>query len=306
MREEWQRIAGAQAALISRKQLNRAGVTRDAIRHRLAVGRWLERTTKVISTVTGDLSREQELWRAVLHAGSPCLLSGSAALEVHGLRGWHRPVVEVTVPHGRTVQAIEGATFVRTRRPLDGVQRRMLPVARVEDAALLWASEQPAATREGIIAAAVQQGLTTAEKLLNRLAFLAPLPQSDVIREALVDISGGARSGAELRVRRFCHKFGIQQPHRQRVRRDRRGCIRYTDCEWEVAPGRWLILEIDGAFHMAADHWDSDSARQRSLSSWDRVIVRCSTRELRVNDEVIAQDLIALGVPLASDRCGWV
>lgn len=75
------------------------------------------------------------------------------------------------------------------------------------------------------------------------------------------------------------------------------GRIRFTDCEWRLIDGRTLVLEVDGSFHMESEHWEDDLARHRGLSATDRVIIRCTTRELRDSPEVVARDLIALGVP---------
>lgn len=73
--------------------------------------------------------------------------------------------------------------------------------------------------------------------------------------------------------------------------------MRFTDCEWLLSDGRTLILEVDGSFHMEVEHWEDDLARQRGLARLDRIIVRCSTRELRDTPDLVARDLLQLGVP---------
>lgn len=70
--------------------------------------------------------------------------------------------------------------------------------------------------------------------------------------------------------------------------------------EWQLPDGRTLVLEVDGGFHMEAEHWEDDLARQRALAATDRIIVRCTPRELRDEPERVARDLLALGVPVAA------
>lgn len=78
---------------------------------------------------------------------------------------------------------------------------------------------------------------------------------------------------------------------------DAHGRRRFTDCEWQRSDGRVLVLEIDGAFHMEVESWEDDMKRQRALTTSDRIVIRCSTRELRDTPETVAGDLIRIGVP---------
>ncbi|GAB2982696.1 hypothetical protein [Nocardioides montaniterrae] len=128
---------------------------------------------------------------------------------------------------------------------------------------------------------------------------LHPLPQSARLRAALDEIAGGAQSVGELDVRRLCKRFGLAPPARQVRRRDMHGRWRFTDCEWVLPDGRILVLEVDGAFHMNVEQWEEDLARQRALSDPHRLVIRCTTRELRDVPERVAHDLRLLGVPAA-------
>jgi very-short-patch-repair endonuclease len=60
------------------------------------------------------------------------------------------------------------------------------------------------------------------------------------------------------------------------------------------------VLEVDGGFHMDVEEWEDDIARQRALAAPDRILVRCTSRELRDEPERVARDLITLGVPRAA------
>ena len=144
--------------------------------------------------------------------------------------------------------------------------------------------------------AVVQQGLTSPDRLLEWVDRLRPLRGADRFRRTLSEIAGGAQSVSEIDVRRMCARAGLALPARQVRRRDSSGRLRYTDCEWVLADGSVLVLEVDGGFHMEVEHWEDDLARQRSLTARTRQIVRCTTRELRDDPDRVARDLARLGV----------
>jgi hypothetical protein len=293
------RLAAHQDGLLARAQLRQLGFDADRVRSQITAQRWALRSPTVISTFTGQLTREQLCWLGVLHAGGPSLVGGYTALERHGLRHWPREHVTILIDDDARPEPVAGIRFLRTRRPLDRWRslRAELPVARVEPAALLTAGyESNRRTAQGLLAAVVQQGLTTPADLMAELPRMRPLRWSRLLRAALTDIGEGAGSVAEIDVRRMCRRFGLPPPRRQVRRRDSAGRRRFTDCEWRLPDGSLLVLEVDGAFHMDAEHWEEDLARQRRLSGPGRTIVRCTARELRDEPEAVAADLQALGL----------
>jgi hypothetical protein len=292
--EEWQRLADVQEAALARRQLLQLGFTRHYVRRQLDARRWVERTSAVVSTVTGPATWRQQVWTAVLHAGGTALIGGLSALEWHGLKGWHRDEITVLVDDELSLDGIAQVRFFRTRRPLSDLRApgTELPMCRVEPATLLFAGyERSTRTAQGLLAAVVQQRLTTPGRLLTELELMRPLRRARLFRSALADIEGGAQSLAEIDVGRLCRRAHLPPPRRQTRRRDASGRRRFTDCEWILPDGTILILEIDGAFHMDVDHWEDDLARQRRLSGRGRIIVRCTSRELRDNPEAVLDDL---------------
>lgn len=301
--DRWERAASAQCGLLTRAQLASLGMDRWAVRHRTRTRRWVELTPTVVGTTTGALTREQIMWLGVLHGGEQAIVGEITAAEVMGLRNWHRDPVTVLVPHDADVgDGHPTIEFRRTRRDLSAmrVRRNGLPVSRIEPAVLGFASRQRSPrTAEGVLAATVQQQLSTPASLLEWVDRMKPLRGAGRFRAALAEIAGGAQSVAELDVRRMCRRFSLAPPHRQVKRRDSSGRTRFTDCEWRLPDGRTLVLEVDGGFHMDAEHWEDDIARQRALTTTDRLVVRCTARELRDEPERIARDLRLLGVPAA-------
>ncbi|WP_209720973.1 hypothetical protein [Marmoricola sp. OAE513] len=291
---EWERIAEAQEGMIARRQLNQVGFDADRVRNQLAAGRWVERTSTVLSTFTGAPTWKQRVWLGALHAGGTAMVGGITALTWRGLRNWHREEVTILVDDELSFDRVPGIKFFRTRRPLDVLRARSAgpPMCRIEPAALLFAGyAESARTGQGLLAAVVQQRLTTAPALAAELEAMRPLRRGRLLRTTLADIAGGSDSLAEIDLGRLCRRAGLPEPQRQTRRRDAGGRTRYTDCEWTLPDGTTLILEIDGAFHMDVEHWEDDLSRQRRLTGRGRILVRCTARELRVKPHSVLEDL---------------
>ncbi len=296
----WRTAAVRQAGLLSREQLNLLGVDRHQVRSMVRAERWQPVGPLVVATTTGVLTRDQLMWAGVLHAGAPSLVGGLTCAALHGLQRWERPEVTVVVAKSESITPLEGVRFVETRRDLAalGSRRAGVPTMRLEPALLLYAgyvrSERTAC---GVLAAAVQQRLTTPAALDAWLPKMRPLRRSRLFAGLLVDLAGGAQSVAELDVAVVCERGDLAPPTRQVLRRDRRGRRRYTDCEWELPDGTVVVLEVDGGLHMEVDTWWQDMARERELVIAGKRVIRCSTYELRTSPGRIARDLSALGVP---------
>lgn len=298
--EAWRRVASSQGGLITRTQLREVGVERWVVRRRIETERWVAHSATVVATTTGTLRRDQLMWLGVLHAGPGALVGDLTAAELAGLRNWHREDVTILVPAGVELDPVPGVAFRRTRRPLAEFKRTWsgIPTCRLEPAVLHFAAYQPSRrTAQGLLAACVQQRLTTPEALMEWIPRMQPLRWARLMQRALLDVAGGAQSLAEMDVRRMCRSQGLLDPRRQRKRRDAAGHVRFTDCEWELPGGRVIVLEVDGGFHMETEQWEDDLARARRITSSSRTVVRCTARELRDEPDLLARDLRALGVP---------
>lgn len=296
----WEHVAMRQQGIVTRRQLNRLGLDRHTVRSQLRARRWQQVTATVLATTTGELTRAQLAWVGVLHAGAGSAVGGLTAAELHGLAGWSRPAVTVLIGESVNVEPVPGVAFVKTRRDIVGFRtaRSALPLWQLEPAVLLFAGyTRSRRTAVGLLAAAVQQGLTTPTRLLGWVARMRPLRRAAMFRESLDDLAGGAQSLAEIDVGRICRRAGLPAPRRQTRRPDRSGRRRYTDCEWLLPDGRVVVLEVDGAFHMDVRHWEDDIARERGLVVGGRIVLRCTAYELRHHPERVLGDLAALGLP---------
>jgi very-short-patch-repair endonuclease len=298
----WRNLAARQAGMLSRAQLNQLGFTKDTVNTHLRAERWQQVSSTVLSVTTGRLGRDQLMWAGVLHAGPDSAIGGLTALEVHGLRNWHRDGVTVLVAKSHNLEPMPGVEFVETRRDIEthrGLGR--LPVWRVEPAALLFAAYEPVTrTAYGLLSAVVQQRLTDPDRLVDQLGRMRPLRRAKAFRRVLGEIDGGAQSLAELDVSRMCRRHGLPRPRRQVRRRDSSGRWRYTDAEWRLPDGRVVILEVDGAFHMDVTSWADDIERERGLVGTGVLVLRCTSTELRDDDARVVRDLKRVGVGRSS------
>ena len=293
-------LLARQAGIAHRRQLYDRGWSFEQVRHEIDIGRWQQLAPAVVALQSGPLSHEQRLWLGVLHGGQGAVLSHVTACLHAGLR-WTTPaVIDVLTPKGDLVAPLPGYFFHQTRRPyVYWVDRDSpLPRLRIEHAALLAAERDRSVRRAiGLLAAAVQQELTTPDALGRAVLQIRKLRHKKHFVLALGDIAGGAESFAEIDVGRICRDAGLPPPDRQVVRRDATGRRRYLDCEWHLPDGHIVVLEIDGSFHMRTEHWVRDMRRERSIVADGRIVLRCSSVEVRLDPQAIVFDLMRVGVP---------
>jgi hypothetical protein len=298
--EALRQLAEAQAGVATDSQLRALDWGPYHVQHEIEVGRWTRVAPHVVALQNGELVREQVAWTGILHAGCGAVLSHLTACVEAGLDHWREDRIEVLVPKSSNVQRLPGIQFHETRRPYAGWRHPTAspPRLRLEAAALLAAERRAQAMQAvGLLAACVQQRLSTAERLLVASREISKLRYGKLLRAALGDIAGGAQSFAEIEIGVLCRAAGLAPPRRQQIRRDRTGRRRYLDCEWELPDGRILVLEIDGAFHLRTDHWWQDMARERGVVISGRIVLRCASIEIRLTPDAIMSDLRAAGVP---------
>jgi len=293
----WSSIATGQCGLIARRQLNALGYDDQYVDVHVAAGRWQLVSDVVICTTTGVLTREQRMWAGVLHAGPGSAIGGLTALERRGLKSWPREEITVLLAKSHNLASVPGVSFVETRRPVGLYATGRLPTWRTEPAALLFAAYQRSRrTAYGLLAAVVQQRLTTPERLVTEIDRMRPLRWAKPFKRTLARVAEGAHSVAEMRVVRMCLDHGLPIPDRQTPRVDARGRTRYVDALWRLPGGKLVILEVDGGFHMEVAHWEGDITRERDLVATGAVVLRCTARELDDESHLVATSLRAVGV----------
>jgi hypothetical protein len=301
-------IAVRQRGVASLRQLLDHGLTWSYIDHQIAAERWRRYGRHTIVMQNAPPTREQLMWTAVTDMAPPAALASHTALEVAGFRGFAEEarMVHVLVPRGAHYVRLPGVKVHESRR-FSVEDIALAPgVPRVSNArgaidAATWQRWPRFAC--AMVAAVVQQGMCTAQQLQDELDTCGAIRHRRHMQLALLDVTDGAHSLGELEVGRMCRKYGLVPPARQRHRKDPAGRTRYLDCEWDLANGEVVVLEVDGQHHMEVEHWNADMKRERKIIIGRRWVLRASTVELRLDPAEVAADLIAMGVPKLSAAC---
>ncbi len=293
-------LAARQDGVVDRRQLASAGLDRVAVRTQIRAGRWTSLGAKVVVLHNGPLTRQQREWAAVLAAGKGAALGGRTALALAGLRGWEDEAVHVVAPRGYTAPKASGLAIIthETRlpaeRPLKSVGSP--PRTRVERSAVdaaVWSANIRTAC--GVVAAVVQQRLTTGPRLLTALDEAGAVRHRRTLRLVLQDISGGAQALSEIDFSQLCRRHRLGIVLRQVVRVDGAGRRRYLDVVIESPTGARLACEVDGALHLRALTYWEDMSRSNELVIAGQSVLRFPTLALRI-DEALVVDQIRRGL----------
>jgi len=266
-------LRDAQAGVCLRSQLSCIGIDSGHVSSHLDSMRWQVLGPLVVVLHSGPVVRRARRWAVLLNSGHGAALGAWTSLEEWGLRGWERDATHVVVGRGADPpplpSGLVGPVVVhesRRHRELDVHERHGLRLHSVERSTIdagAWSSSDRGAG--GVLAAAVQQGLTRAERLTDELDQVGPVRRARLMRSLTSDIGGGSQALSEIDVVRFCRDRGLPEPERQVVRRDASGRRRYLDVVWRLAGGRILALEIDGIGHLDPERWYGDLLRTAEL-----------------------------------------
>lgn len=295
-------LSRCQSGVVTREQLLGLGATHGRIDGMLDARRWSAMTPSVILLHNHEPTRKQWMWIGLKDASPFCALCSHTSLECDGFRSFAKEAgsIHLIVPKGAKTTGFPIVQVHESRRfaPEDIRTSGPMPCTEVHRSAVDAGAWQPrprfAVT---MMASVVQQRVCTVPGLHRALDEVGQVRHRKLMRLALNDISGGAEALSEIDVARMCRTFGLRPPTRQRKRRDRSGRIRYLDCEWDLDDGATVVLEIDGSHHMEVINWDADIKRQRKVVTRHRHLLRATAMEVRLEQEDIVVDLVAMGVP---------
>lgn len=295
-------LAAEQAGAVSRAQLRELGVAPASIAWAVRARRW-QLVGRAVVTHRGALNRETRFWVATIHGGPDALLCAWTASESQGLVRFERETVHVVVRRGHRIRALPWMRVHESRRlrPEDQHPALRPPQVRAARAILDMAAWSGGArTACAVLAAGVQQRLTTVDQLRQELAQAGKIQFHRLLGAVLNDIEGGAQALSELDLLGLCREFGLPEPTQQQVRRDSQGRRRYLDAWWRRADGRVIHLEVDGSAHLDVDHWWDDMDRQTDLAiAEDALVIRVAAAALRIDRREVAVRIArALQVPL--------
>lgn len=286
-----------QDAVVRRGQLVELGVAEWQVDHLVASAGWqTDAGGLVVVMHNGPLTRAQQQAVAVLAGGGVCALAARSAAANAGLAGWEAELVEVVVPRGTTYPrlALAQVKVHESRRfTVDDVHPAAWPPrVRLERAvidAAAWSTRPRTAC--GVVAAAVQQRLTDADRLREELDKAGKVRHHRLLGAVLSDIGGGAHAVSELDFLRFCRRNGLPMPTHQAVRRDSRGRRRYLDATLVGPRGRVVRVEIDGALHLVVQTYWADMYRGNDLSIDKETALRFPSFVIYANDPEALEQL---------------
>ena len=204
-------LTARQRGIITRAQLLRAGISSDLIKSRLRLGNWQRLYPGVYATFSGELSREGQVWAAVLYAGPGALASHRTAAELAGLADEQSSVIHVAVPANRRVQKQPGIVFHLSKRAGEAAHpSRLPPQTRIEETVLdLWDATRDLDAAVGWVTRAFGRRLTTQGQLLRALSSRHRIRRRPQLAELLNPDSAGIHSVLEYRYVR-----DVERPHR--------------------------------------------------------------------------------------------
>ena len=273
------------------ESLHTAGWTASAVYAQLNARRW-QLIGRAIVRHNGPPTRSELCMAALINHGPRAVLTSFTSAEHYGLTGWERSQIHVLVPAGARIRSFDG---VRTHwvgdwnrlarhavRPLHSLAPALVV------AAASFRSPRPAC---GILAAGVQQRLVRPDDLTRALLAAPRARHRAQLILAVHDITEGAQALSEIDFRRLCSRHGIPLPLHQAVRRSGSGKRRYLDAEWRCRSGRRLVVEVDGAVHLAVQSWVADQLRQNEIVVAGDPVLRYPSVVVRTEEDLVADQL---------------
>ena len=277
-----------------------AGVSRQQVRTLVAAG-WCALLSPGVYRVCAAPTTDHQRVLAEVWSHPPgAVASHRAAAYIWRLLGFHRAVIDVTVPTGRNQRPTDR---VRTSLWLPAqhiTTRDAIPVTRVARTIFDLAGVEPIGRTKEIIDDAMARGLCT-QRQLDRVFFaLARRGRrgTAAMREILEDMGPGyvaPASELERVARKLFADRGLPTP-RFEVHLGDDDLIGRVDCTWSEAR---LVVELDSRrFHGSPGARDRDRRRDNRLVAAGWRVIRVTWDDLKERpDEVVAQIRSALAMP---------
>ncbi|HWG23143.1 type IV toxin-antitoxin system AbiEi family antitoxin domain-containing protein [Actinospica sp.] len=223
-------LIDSQYGVLTAAQAKAGGLPHETLRRRVQRGLWQRLVPGVYALQGGPPSRLQWLVAAQLYAGEYSVLTGQAALAVHGIRipsdrigdtagfgvvGEHRLArhrLDTLVPHGTRRQSVAHLRIIRTARVPEatriGLLRVAPPARSVVDGCLAAVEDEQPESIDAIVTAAMEDGGVQLAELEYELG-KASRKYSAAIRTELRKCRTHARISAS---HGFLRKLGTSGP----------------------------------------------------------------------------------------------
>lgn len=262
MRNDLPRILTAPVA-------RRLGVSRSAVRHAVAIGRWQPLCRGVVLTAAGEPTRWDWALAGLAVAGPAAALTGWDVLRWSGLtRRLPAPGPVLVLSRAGGNRSIGGVRIRPTSRRYTtrtvAVEDEFLPLARLVGVARALSDTPTSAhAMRGIAASAIQRRLCTPEELAAERRAM-PRPWRAVLNQAVADAFAGVRSIVEGEAVDALRGVGVSGFVVNRPIVVDRKIVAVPDLWW---PDLGYIIEIDGReYHFEYQEWQATLQRHSRLT----------------------------------------
>jgi hypothetical protein len=211
-------LARAQGGVVTRQQALDSGLSRSAITRRLKYRKWRQFYRGVYVTFTGPMTREAQLWAAVLYAGRGARLSHETAAGLHGLTDRRTRLIHVTIPADRRLRRTRNlVVHISASAEVRRFPRGVIPHTLVEETVLdLVHSALEFNDACGWVTAAFAKGLTTQGLMRATMEMRKRLRWRHHLDEMVTAAAGGTHSVLEFRYDRHVERaHGLPAARRQ-------------------------------------------------------------------------------------------
>jgi hypothetical protein len=271
-----------QDRMVSRKQALAAGLSVNALRHRLRPGGpWSAWLPGVYQTETGTPTRAQREIAALLYCGPHSVLTGTAALCHFLLPAPQSAVIDILIPSRARRKSISYVRVHRTARMPEIVYgpppQVCAPPARAAADAVHGLTDLRAA--RALLAGVVQNRGCASWQLKQELD-AGPVQYSALLRSVLAEVADGVRSAPEAELRDLVKRAGLPMPlFNPRLYLANGTFIACPDAWW---PEAGVAAEIDSKrYHLSPDDWERTMDRHDQLSQYSIVTLHFTPHKLR-------------------------
>jgi very-short-patch-repair endonuclease len=269
--DELHDLAARQHGFVTRSAMRLTGLSRKAMRNRIAQGDWIVHGPRVLQRSGAPWTKASPLMRAVLDAGPGAVLSHGAAAAWWGLPGFDLRTIDVTRPRGLTGAPITFADRVHKVLTLTTDQVTVLdgvPIVRPERLILELCATVHPARAERALDTAWAKGLCSGSSLRRAHAGLAASGRAGIVlmREQLEARPPGwvpPTSGLEARFIAVTREAGLGEFRRQiNLGSEEHWCGRVDFVSQDLP----LIVEVQSErYHSALTDQAHDLARRTDL-----------------------------------------
>lgn len=283
-----------QDLLLTRAQARQAGLSREALRHRLRRGGpWQRVTSGVLAAFSGELTERQRMRAALLHGGESAMLGGLTAVLHHGMR-YVPPSgkVHVLVAHQQHRSSSAFVIVKRTHELPRGVLRDGLLTAPLPRAAVDACRDlRDLRSVRALLAETVQRRRVRVEDLRRELE-RGETAGSALARTVLEEVTAGVRSAPEAELRELFAASTVLKPavwNRSL----------YLGSDWLGDPDGYfpdagLVVESDSLqWHSGTEAYEQTMARHGRFERVGLHVLHITPRRRRERPDAVLADVEA-------------